>query len=285
MSLQVMVCLKLVPDNTQLKFDPMGHPVLANATSMLNPYDEYALESALTLKDAMVASGNTDVTVTVVSIGPASGKEMLKKAIAAGADAGCLLSDATFDCCPGQSPEGALSRAVILKHLLADANPDAGPMVVFCGHSALDTASGTTGPMLAEALQATFLSPCTSVGLAPSATSTLLVQWEAPATGLQTITLPYGLATPLVLGCGKGVKELRSANIKGVMRANKTDVPVLTLADIGLEASTIGPATFGFSVLDRTAPPARPKGQLIDGNRDPDVVIADLMQAIKQLQH
>jgi hypothetical protein len=60
-------------------------------------------------------------------------------------------------------------------------------------------------------------------------------------------------------------------------------VPVLTLADLALGLDKVAPTTFGFRVLSRQAPPVRAVGLLIDGNRDPEAVVADLTLALKQL--
>ena len=90
--MKIVVTVKLVPDpNAEKKIDPATKRLVRTGVeTVLNPYDEYALEAALQLKER--AGGDT--TVTVFSMGPESLKETLRKALAMGADAAVLLSDA-----------------------------------------------------------------------------------------------------------------------------------------------------------------------------------------------
>jgi electron transfer flavoprotein beta subunit len=138
--MKIVVFIKQVLDNTKLKFSD-GKPVMDGVPMMMNPFDEYALETALRLKEQ--AGG--DSTVTVLSLGAPNAKDIIKKAIAAGADDAFLLSDAAFN--EGDSTANAYALANAVKSLVPDAK-----ILVF-GQMALDDAAAQTGPKVAEILE------------------------------------------------------------------------------------------------------------------------------------
>jgi electron transfer flavoprotein beta subunit len=260
MAANIVVLMKQVPDNTKLRVDSVlsAMPAPGGASPvdmMMNPFDEYAFETALRLKD----SWGGDTTVTTLSLGHDSVKALLKKAIAAGADAAFIVGEtAALD---------GFQRATILSKAVQTLVPDA--VLVLAGHSSLDEAGHQTAAMSAEALGWPSLS---SVKLAEGDTSSLTVSRVGDG-GLEQhrMTLPGVLAT---IKCDY---ELRTSNIKGVMKANKTDIPVKSLADIGVSLPT------ATTTLTQLAPrPAKAAGQVInaDGNEDAaiDAVVAYLKE-------
>jgi len=89
--MNIIVCIKQVPDTAQVKIDPQtGNLIRAGVPSILNPYDHYALEKALAIKERIGAK------VTVLSMGPEQAIAVLRLALALGADEGILLSDRAF---------------------------------------------------------------------------------------------------------------------------------------------------------------------------------------------
>ena len=89
--MNIIVCIKQVPDSTQVKVDPKtGTLIRAGVPSILNPYDHYALEKALAIK------AKTGAKVTVLSMGPQQATAVLRLALALGADEGVLLSSRAF---------------------------------------------------------------------------------------------------------------------------------------------------------------------------------------------
>ena len=257
MAANLVVLMKQVPDNTKLRVDSVlsAMPAPGGASPvdmMMNPCDEYALETALRLKDSWGGG-------TVLSLGHDSVKALLKKAIAAGADAAFIVGET--------SPLDGIQRATVLAKAVQTLVPDA--VLVLAGHSSLDEAGHQTAVMTAEALGWPSLS---NVKLADGDTSSLTVSRVGDG-GLEQhrMTLPGVLAT---IKCDY---ELRTSNIKGVMKANKTDIPIKTLADIG---ASLPAAT---TTLTQLAPrPAKGAGKVItaDGNEAAavDAVIAYLKE-------
>jgi len=87
----IVVCIKQVPDAAQVKIDPITNTLdRSSAPAILNPYDEHAVEAAIAIKKQFGGK------VSVISMGPMMAKDIIKKCISMGADAGYLLSDRSF---------------------------------------------------------------------------------------------------------------------------------------------------------------------------------------------
>lgn len=260
--MKIVVFIKQVLDNTKLKFAD-GQPVKDGVPMMINPFDEYALETALKIKDA--AGG--DSTVTVISLGAASAKEIVKKAIAAGADDAFLLSDPALDDSDSTAVAYALANGV--KNLVP--NFDA---LVF-GQMALDDAAAQTGPKVAEFLGLPSLTACKNFELAGNA----LKLTRETERGVEV----HEMQLPGVICMMKCDYELRSSNIKGVMKANKTDVPLKSLADLGLDASKVGGSGSPTKVLKTWQRPPKSGGKVIEGT-DPKAAVNQLLDYLKEVK-
>ncbi|MEB3206342.1 MAG: electron transfer flavoprotein subunit beta/FixA family protein [Vampirovibrionales bacterium] len=262
--MELVVFLKQVLDNTRFATDGQGNP-RPDVPTMLNPLDEYALELALRLKETHALNPR----VTVVSAGSPSVKDILKKAIAAGADQAVFVHDEAITARDG------LSRAKILKATITTLTnrgilSTEAPSLYGFGQQALDTGAGETGPAFAALMGiASYTQVKSASNLASETTSSLAVCCqESSGSENHVITLPAVLCTI------KGEHELRTANIKGVMRANKTEISTLTLADIGLEGHLNGLSPAG--VADRAAKPAGRTIQPASPNEAADAIVSYL---------
>jgi len=255
----IVVFVKQVPDNTKLKPETVGNQIPRQGVDMMmNPFDEYALETALKLKDA--AGG----TVTVVSIGNPNCKDIVKKAIAAGADDGVILTeDALVN---GDSTVIAKALAKTVQTCVPD------HQVLVFGTASLDDATGETAPMVAELLGY----PSLTASKAAELTGNTLKVTRETEQGIET----QEMTLPAVLGMMKCDYELRSSNIKGVMKANKAEIPVKTLADIGLTDSETGDAGSKVTYIGIAKRPEKQAGQKVDGT-NVDQAVAELMTYLK----
>ncbi|MEW5950562.1 MAG: electron transfer flavoprotein subunit beta/FixA family protein [Elusimicrobia bacterium] len=137
--MKIIVCIKQVPDTTEVKINPeTGTLIRTGVPSILNPYDHFALESALNLKKK-----HPGFTVDVISMGPPQAKAVVQFALALGADEGILLSDAAFAGSDTWATSYALSMA-IKKIGKAD--------MIFCGMQAIDGDTAQVGPGIAQQL-------------------------------------------------------------------------------------------------------------------------------------
>jgi len=240
---RILVTVKLVPDpNSEKKIDPnTKRLVRTGVETVLNPYDEYALEAALQLKER--AGG--DAAVTVFSMGPEALRETLRKALAMGADEAVYLSDAGLEGSDVWATSAAMAAA--LKKVGFD--------LLIVGGLTDDGSTGAVPGALAEHLGV----PCiTNARKAEIVDGTLQVERETDG-GYQTVhgPLPSLLTTALTFG------EPRYASLKGIMGAKKKTIAPLTLADLQLD-SPVGQAGSKMELLTFAPPPVRGRGKTVE---------------------
>ena len=135
--MNIVVCLKQVPDTTVVKIDPKtGTLIRDGVPSIINPEDKHALEAALTIKD------NNGGKVTVLSMGPPQAQNALREALCMGADEAILITDRAFAGADTLATSKTLAGA--LKKLEYD--------IVFAGRQAIDGDTAQVGPEIAEHL-------------------------------------------------------------------------------------------------------------------------------------
>ncbi|MBU2699573.1 electron transfer flavoprotein alpha/beta subunit, partial [Sporomusaceae bacterium BoRhaA] len=136
--MEMVVCVKQVPDTTEVKIDPVTNTLVRQGVpSIVNPFDKNALEAALQLKE------KNGGKVTVVSMGPPQAKDALKECLAMGADEAYLVSDRAFG--------GADTLAT--SYTLAAALKKLGKFdLILCGKQAIDGDTAQVGPEMAEHL-------------------------------------------------------------------------------------------------------------------------------------
>ena len=141
--MNIVVCIKQVPDTTEIKIDPVKNTLIRTGVpSIMNPFDKNALETGLSLKDRYGGK------VTVISMGPPQAKAVLREALAMGADEAYLVTDRAF----GGSDTYATS------YILSQAIKKLGAYdVILGGKQAIDGDTGQTAPSIAEHLGATRL--------------------------------------------------------------------------------------------------------------------------------
>jgi len=139
--MQVIACIKQVPDTTQVKIDPdTGNLVREGVPFIMNPFDTHALEESLRLKDKF------GFKVAVISMGPPSAAVTLKKALAVGADEAVLLSDRAF------GGADTLATSFVLSEAVKRLNEKDEVVLVICGKQTIDGDTAQVGPGMATRL-------------------------------------------------------------------------------------------------------------------------------------
>ncbi len=210
--MKVLVAVKRVIDyNVKVRVKPDNTDVdLANVKMALNPFCEIAVEEAVRLKEAGVAT-----EVVVVSVGPKACQEQIRTALALGADRGIQIETET-------SPE-PLSVAKLLAKIVADEQPG----LILLGKQSIDGDNNQTGQMLAALIgsgQATFAS---KVEVTDGAVQVI----REIDGGLQTVQLKL----PAVITTDLRLNEPRYAKLPDIMKAKKKPLDVKTPADLGVE--------------------------------------------------
>lgn len=241
--MKIVVTVKLVPDpNAEKRIDPATKRLVRTGVeTVLNPYDEYALEAALQIKEK--AGGDT--TVTLFAMAPETLKETLRKALAMGADDAVLLSDAQLEGSDVWATSYAMSHA--LKKIGFD--------LLIVGGLSDDGSTGATPGALAEFLQMPLV---TNARKAEITDGKLKIERETD-TGYQDVTapLPSVMTTALTFG------EPRYASLKGIMGAKKKTIAAMSVADLGLD-QPVGVAGSKTELLSFAPPPVRGKGQVVE---------------------
>ena len=207
--MNIAVCLCQVPDTASVIGFVNGAVDLSRVNGVMNPYDEYALEEALRLRECFEKS-----VVTVFSIAPPSAKELLRKALAMGADRAVLVND------PGASDP--FQTALLLVRAISEVYGPALPDLVFCGKQSTEFQSAQVPPMLAELLGIASVSAVTALTVSAEG---LEVEREIEG-GIEYVSLAF----PALLSAEKGLNVPRKTSVKGVMEARKKPIEQLTLS-------------------------------------------------------
>ena len=235
--MNIVVCLKQVPDTNEVKIDPItGTLIREGVPSIINPDDKNALEEALSLKD------NHGAHVTVISMGPPQAEIALREALAMGADEAILVSDRAFAGADTLATSHAL--AATLRKLDYD--------IVFAGRQAIDGDTAQVGPEIAEHLDLPQITYVEKVDIIKDGLKVRRA-WEDGYEDIQ-------VKTPVLLTAIKELNEPRYMNIKNIfdMFQNK-EVKVWNADYIGADKELLG--LKGSPTKVKKSMTKEPKGQ------------------------
>ncbi len=242
--MNIVVCIKQVPDSAAKMAVEGGQVTWGDAPLVMNPWDEYAVEAALMQGEA------TGGDVTVVTIGNENAKEALKTALAMGCNQAVLISDPAM--------QGADSQAVA--QILAAAIKKVGDveLAVF-GKQAIDGDMGVTAAQTARYLKWPIISLAASIKVEGG----VLCVERSIEEGRQSVeTQP-----PAVVSISKDIGEPRYPSFMGIRKASKANIPMWTLADLGITA----PAA-AVKWPEVNVPPAREvKTEMITGGSPQEI--------------
>ena len=214
--MKIIACIKQVPDSEAKVKAEDGQVTWGESPLVINPFDEYAVEGALLTKEA-----NDGSTVTALCIGPESAKDALKHALAMGADNAILVSDPALNEIDQVAAARVLAAAI---QKIGDAD-----MVVF-GRQTLDNGSGLTTAQVARVLGWPLL------GLAGQ------IKVEDGSVHIERVIeegrVNVSAKMPVVLSVVQSIGEPRYPSFMGIRKASKADIPIWSLADLGMDAPT-----------------------------------------------
>jgi electron transfer flavoprotein beta subunit len=237
------VTVKQVPDtNAEKTFDPATKRLnRSSIENVLNPFDEYAIEEALKIKETL----GGDTTVTIMTMAPPSGADVVRKALGMGADNAVLISDDAIGGSDSMATAYALSQA--LKHNGFD--------LILSGTQSTDSACSVVAAAVAERLGI----PCvTYVKKLTVADGKLEAQRETES-GYLRVSAPL----PALVSVTKAINEPRYPTLKGIMGAKKKEIKTPTLAEVGADPSKVGETGSRTKVESFAPVGARQKGDII----------------------
>ena len=223
--MNILVCVKQVPDTTEIKIDWESHTLIREgASSILNPFDGYALEAAAKIKDK-----NPDTTITVISMGPLQAETTLRECLSIAADKAYLITDKVFGGSDTYATSYILSQ--VIKYIQEVNNIKF--HAIFCGKQAVDGDTAQVGPELAEHMGYPQVTCCLE---ADEKENELVVLQEK-----EDCKKVIGVEYPCVVTFTKPDFDPRFPTFKRKIEARKAIIPHISSKDIeGIDLLHIG---------------------------------------------
>lgn len=238
--MNIFVFVKRVPDTeSKIKIDcGTNTVVLEGLNFILSPYDEYAVEEALRIREAKGGK------VTVLSVGPEESVTILKKCLAMGADEAMLIKDTSPETYDGLRTSKIIARAMQTKLTEFD--------LLLFGKQSVGADNAQVPAMIAELL-----------GIPQVNVVVKLELEEKGGTAHREVEGALEKASfslPAVISAQKGLNEPRYETLKGIMMAKKKEIPVMTLEELGLTSDDLAAHVL---ITKMEAPPQRQAGKIV----------------------
>ncbi len=250
--MNIYVCIKQVPDTeTKIKLNPNQSGIDTTGIKwIVSPYDEFAVEEALRLKEK-----NPGSTVTVLSAGPSRVIEAIRTALATGADQGIHI----------EIPETA-DNHLTAKALAGALKKETQVDLIFTGKEAIDDGASQVSQLVAEYLHL----PCVSVvNSIQYGNQTVQCKREIEGGSIEILES----SMPVLIAAQKGLNEPRYASLPNILKAKKKEVKSLKLGDIGVSEADQKIRYKNFQL-----PPPKQAGKKISG--DPTAQAKELVRIL-----
>ena len=251
--MKTVILIKQVPEAPSIAGQPGGDGTVGtDSQNVTNPYDLFAIEEGLRAREKHGGE------VTAVTLGGDTAVEVLREALAMGVNHAVHVKDAQFADIDAGGASTVLAGAV---SKVGDVD------VVFVGKQSIDTNTAVTGPMVARHLGMTLLTEVFEVDEVDLAGRTITVERLLEG-GLQVVKAKL----PALIAVTKDINEPRYASLLGIRKAAKAPITEWNAADLGVAAAT------KTKVTARRLPPARPQGEVFQG--EPDQLVEKLVEKL-----
>jgi len=259
--MNIIVCVKQVPDTLEVSVDKETNTLIREGVdSVINPFDLYAVEEALCLKEQYGGM------VTILSMGPPQAVDILRHGLSLGAERAILLSDIGFAGADTLATSYTLARAVKrIGHF----------DLIICGRQAVDGDTAHVGPSLAEKLGVPHISCVIKIH---EVTNEYMVAGRMTEDSIEKVKL---LLPGLITVC-KGINEPRFPSMKWKIKAAMSEIGVWSAHDIGADENKIGLKGSPTRVVKMTTPKHHRAGQMLEGSVDEQVM--DLVSKLRQAE-
>jgi electron transfer flavoprotein beta subunit len=251
--MHIIVCITRVPDLAEAEVE-IGRDgrTLADADLEygINEWDNFAVEAAVQLKESLGA------TVTALTVGGPDAEDVLRRALAMGADDAVHLQDTAFD------GADAWGIATILQKAIAGRPCD----LVLTGAISSDEGRGHVGPMLGAMLDLPVVALATDLSVEGTVAR---VRHEVEG-GLERVT---EIDLPALITVQTGINEPRYVSVRGIRKVAKIEIPVVGAVDLGLDPATVGAGAARVTVEELFLPPKGEGAEILEGSSD-DMVSA-----------
>jgi electron transfer flavoprotein beta subunit len=258
--MDIIVCVKRVPDvaEAEVDIDSSGRGIqLGSLGYVINEWDNFAVEAAVSLVETHGGK------VTAITVGEENDEEVLRRALAMGADEAIHLTDPAFE---GSDSFGI---ATILNKAIADIPYD----LVLTGAVSGDVGGGRVGPMLAA--MAGIPHVCLATELSVEG-NTARVRHEVEG-GLERV---IELDLPALVTVQTGMNEPRYVSVLGIRKAGRKPLKPESAADIGIAADVVGAAGARVTVEEMFLPPKGEAAEILTG--EDEETVAALVERLRQ---
>jgi electron transfer flavoprotein beta subunit len=235
--MNVLVLLKQTFDTEEKIIIKNGKISEDNVEFVINPYDEYAVEEAIKLKETLGGE------VTVVTVGPARAENALRTALAMGADQAILVDDESLF-----GDEYTISK--VFSALIKNRSYD----LILAGNMSVDNGAGQVAQRLAEELNIPHVASAIELKI-ESGKATVIRDVEGNSEIIEA-------ALPLLVTAQQGLNEPRYPSLPGIMKAKKKPLERLSAEDLGLNPEDIAART---AIRDQFLPPKKEAGRVLSG--------------------
>ncbi|MBL8574541.1 MAG: electron transfer flavoprotein subunit beta/FixA family protein [Hyphomicrobiaceae bacterium] len=221
--MHIVVCIKQVPDSAQIRVHPVTNTIMRQGVpTIINPYDLFALEEALRLRDKFGGE------VTVLTMGPPMAEDSLRRALTYGADRAVLLTDRFF------AGSDTLATSFALATAIARISEVYGkPEIVFTGKQTIDGDTAQVGPGIAKRLDLLQLTYVSKIGKLDLDGGSIEVERRAEG-GVQVLKTRL----PVLITMLEGTNDMRRGSMKDALRAARAEVVKWGAKDAGIEDMT-----------------------------------------------
>lgn len=242
--MNIIVLVKRVPDTETRIQIKNGQVVTEGISWIISPYDEYAIEEALRIVEKQTGK------VTLLCLGPEEAKETIRKGLALGADDAIHLNDPAF--AGGDAATTAKVLAAALKKMHFD--------LILAGKQAVDEDNAQVAVRVAELLNLPHVNSVIKLELSDDKKSARCLREVDGDRDIAQTSLPS------IITAQQGLNEPRYPSLKGIMGAKKKPITDWKLADLGLDAATVGARGAKLETVKIDPPAARPPGKIIPGD-------------------
>jgi electron transfer flavoprotein beta subunit len=248
--MNIVVCIKQVPGTTEIKIDPDTNTLVREGVeSIINPFDTYALEEGVRLKERCGGK------LTVITMGPPQAEQALRETISLGADEAVLVSDRVFAGSDTWATSYVLSRAIAT---IADYD------VIVCGRQTLDGDTGQVGPGLSEMLGIPFVAYVSKVEEISDGYMRVQRMVEE---GYEVIEM----SLPAVITVVKEINVPRLPSLRGKAKSKSAQIPTWTAEHICVEPDKAGIAGSPTRVVKIFFPQRTRKSEMLQGSSEEQV--------------
>ncbi|MCH1627569.1 electron transfer flavoprotein subunit beta/FixA family protein [Ferdinandcohnia quinoae] len=249
--MHIVVCVKQVPDTKIIKINPKTNTLdRRSAPAILNPYDAHAVQAAANLKR------ESDVKISVLSMGPPQAVAVIKKSVEIGADKGYLISDRAFAGADTLATSYALSKAL---EKIEEQEPID---LIICGLHAIDGDTGQVGPGVARRLDIPPITNVIEIVEMNRKEKTVLLKRKITG-GYELIQAPV----PCLLTVGKEINPVEYSPLPNMIKAARYEPIIWSVNDLGeVDRKQLGLKGSPTIVGKMFTPPKLEGGKMLEGS-------------------